>query len=297
MMFPQLRPQITRLVPVSLRRRVWYRRRFHRALRLSDPQTFNEKVNWRIIKDRRPLLEGTCDKLTMKERAEAAGSFGLRVPRTYWVGTDVTELADVELPDRWVLKPNHSTARVHLGHGRPDLADLVERTRGWTEQQHWRVTGEWAYRSARPCLLVEEFIGEPGKVPDDYKVLVFDGVPRLVEVHTGRFSAHRAFPYTPDWEPLVAGDTAVPRPERLADMLASAEALSAGFDMMRVDFYEVDGELWFGELSPYAGSGLLSRIGEYDGLLGSWWRLPELPSRFERARAGLAGAVARRTRR
>lgn len=283
-----LRSLLIRTIPVSLRRRVWFWRRFGRPLNLSRPRTFNEKVNWRIIKDRRPLLEGTCDKLEMKERALAAAPGVLRVPQTYWVGTDVSELADVDLPERWVLKPNHSTARVYIGEGEPDVADLVERTRGWTEERHWRTTGEWAYRSARPCLLVEEFIGEPGVVPDDIKVLVFDGVPRLIEVHTGRFSDHRAHPYTPDWKPLIREDTAVPRPERLAEILSSAAALSVGFDMMRVDYYEVAGQLWFGELSPYAGSGLLARLDEYDELLGSWWTLPERPGRFRRARAGLA---------
>jgi hypothetical protein len=280
-----------------LRRRIWFRRRFGRSLRLSRPRTFNEKVNWRIIKDRRPLLEGTCDKLTMKERAQEAATGLVRVPRTYWVGSDVSELADLDLPERWVLKPNHRTGLVHLGKGRPDVADLADRTRGWTEGQHWRVTGEWAYRSARPCLLVEEFIGEPGQIPKDFKVFVYDGVPRLVEVHTGRFTDHRGHPYTADWEPLAeAPDGGIPRPEKLPEMLQAAAALAQGFDMLRVDFYEEDGELWFGELTPYPGSGLLDRIEPYDELMGAWWTLPRLPGPFERARTRLARAGRRRRR-
>src|SRR5215471_3670063 len=70
-----------------------------------DPVPFNEKDNWRSLNDRRPILEWTCDKLAMKEYAAKVP--GLRVPRTLWAGTDLRELGDTDLPEYWVLKPNH----------------------------------------------------------------------------------------------------------------------------------------------------------------------------------------------
>jgi hypothetical protein len=203
----------------------------------------------------------------------------VRVPRTLWSGTDVAGLADVDLPERWVLKPNHSCRRVHVGCGRPDVADLAERTAGWVEERYWRKSEEWAYRLARPCLLAEEFVGTPGSVPTDLKVLVLDGVPRLVEVHTGRGAGHGLRLYDADWTPLPwsygyrPGPDAA-RPERLDDLLKAATALATGFDMLRVDLYEQDGELWFGELTPYPGAGLTRIEPDLDALLGSWWTLP-----------------------
>jgi len=275
----QLRRSAAQAVPVSLRRRVWYRRRHGHHLPLQHPSTFMEKVNWRIIRDRRPLLEGTCDKLEMKDRARSAAGDLVRVPQTLWAGTDVRELASVDLPEHWVLKPNHSTGLVLFGHGRPSPTALLQQTQGWTDASHWRSTGEWAYSSARPLLLAEELIGEVGQSPADLKVYVFDGVPRLVQVHTGRFTDHRTRMYTPQWEELPwesdrPGGPPVARPARLADMLEAAARLAAEFDMLRVDFYEQDGELWFGELTPYPGSGMVVLPAPLDDLLGSWWTLP-----------------------
>ncbi|MFC3687175.1 ATP-grasp fold amidoligase family protein [Aquipuribacter hungaricus] len=279
----RLRRRAAAVVPVGVRRRVWYRRRFGRTFRSRAAVTFNDKVTWRILHDRRPLLEGTCDKLQMKEQAARLAGDLVRVPRTLWSGTDVAGLAGVGLPEHWVLKPNHSTQLVHMGHGRPDVDALRRTTAGWVEEDLAARTGEWAYRSARPLLLVEELVGEPGATPPDFKVFVYDGVPRLVLVHSGRSTDHRGRVYTPSWEPrpwaagLPLGPD-VPRPQRLDDMLAAAAALADGFDMLRVDFYEHDGVLWFGELTPYPGSGLVEMDRELDEELGRWWRLPELPA-------------------
>src|SRR5205085_1748016 len=84
------------------------------------PRSFTEKLNWRISWDRRPLLAHTCDKLAMKEHACRAAAGLVRVPETFWSGTDVADLVHADLPPRWVLKPNHTCMRVHFGEGRPD---------------------------------------------------------------------------------------------------------------------------------------------------------------------------------
>lgn len=267
-------------VPVGLRRRRWYRRTFGRRFRAGAVETFSDKVNWRILKDRRALLLGTCDKLWMKEHAEKVAPGLVRVPRTLWTGTDVAGLASVELPGRWVLKPNHSSKLVHLGEGVPDVEQLRALTAGWLEQDLASRTGEWAYSTARPLLLVEEFVGDGrDEVPVDYKVYVFDGVPRLFQTHSNRFVGHESRAYTPAWEPLpwhtgYPAGPVLPRPERAEEMLEAASVLARDFDMMRVDFYEHGGEVWFGELTPYPGSGLIVLDPEMDAQLGQWWRLP-----------------------
>ncbi|MGY1620587.1 ATP-grasp fold amidoligase family protein [Geodermatophilus sp. SYSU D00965] len=269
----------TRPAPFPLRRIRQYREVTGRFPPLLRPRTFNEKLNWRICFDRRALLAHTCDKLAMKEHARRRAPAGLRIPRTLWAGTDLAELAEVALPAHWVVKPNHSCRRVHVGSGAADPAELARRTEGWVEERYWELSEEWAYRRARPGLLAEEYVGVPGQVPVDLKVLVFDGVPRLVEEHTSRGPEHRIRFRTPDWAPLpwTAGyrrgpDT--PPPDRLAEMLTAASALAAGYDMLRVDFYEHAGELWFGELTPYPGAGWTRLEPEFDELLGTWWTLP-----------------------
>jgi hypothetical protein len=252
------------------------------------PQTFVEKVNWRISFDRRPELAFTCDKLAMKEHARRRAPDLVRVPETYWSGRDLAELVGVDLPDHWVLKPNHASQLVHIGAGRPDLAQLKELTADWATTDYYDFAYEWAYRRARRCLLVEEFIGEPGQVPADLKVYVSDGVPRVVGVHTDRATQHRVSFHSPDWEwlPWAPSDEAgppAPRPDRLVEMLEAASALAAGYDMMRVDFYEHAGELWFGELTPYPGAGLRRPTADFNRVLGAAWTLPRIgPRRFTR---------------
>lgn len=262
------------------------------------PRTFTEKLNWRITWDRRAVLAPTCDKLAMKEAARRLAPNLVRVPRTLWAGTDVAELAGVDLPDRWVLKPNHSCARVLFGEGRPDPAQLAAATEGWLAERYWRKSDEWAYRRARPLLLVEERIGVPGQELADLKVVVTHGVPRLVGVHTDRNDALRIRLYSPEWAPLPwswgypPGPDA-PRPQRLPELLTAAAALGRDLDMIRVDLYEVDGELWFGELTPYPGAGLCRLEPGLDAWLGERWTLPRtswrrlLPGR-DRARAAEA---------
>jgi hypothetical protein len=101
----------------------------------------------------------------------------------------------------------------------------------------------------------------------------------LVQVDTGRFGDHRRRLYTPDWTPVdvvedVAPGPVTPPPASLPRMLEIASALGAAFDFIRVDLYDVAGEVWFSELTPYPGGGLDRFDPALDELLGSWWQLP-----------------------
>lgn len=252
---------------------------------LTSPTRFSEKINWRILNDRRPLLAPTCDKL--RNRAFARDRTGIRLSELYWVGHDVAELATVALPERWVLKPNHSSGKIYIGSGTPDIADIRLCTKGWEENTYARDWGEWAYSQADKALLVEGWLGDSDDPPLDYRFYVFDGHCHLVGVDhidaSNHLARRRRF-YRPDWTPLEATnqwplDEIRPPPLRLAEMLAVAETLAEGFDMLRVDLYEVEGEIYFGELTTYPSGGLKSfDPGELDRELGAAWRLPDLVS-------------------
>jgi hypothetical protein len=277
---PALLSLIYRL-PLGARRRALFACFNRRAPRFSDPVSFNDKVNWRILHDRRPLLEWTCDKLAMKDRAAAVA--GLRIPATLWAGTDLRELASVALTEHWVLKPNHRSNLIHFGQGRADPESLRGLTAGWLRPMQSADLGEWAYSKARPLLLAEEVIGKPGSPPPDYKFFVFNGDVAAIQVDTGRHSVHRRRLYLPDWTPLEVisahhelADTE-PAPPGLDRMLRAAAKLGTDFDFIRADLYDCVGEVWFGEVTPYPGGGLdrLEPV-SFDTDLGSCWKLPEL---------------------
>jgi hypothetical protein len=266
-------------LPAGSSRRSLFMYYHHRLPHFRDPVTFNEKINWRILNDRRPLLEWTCDKLAMKEHVGEVT--GLRVPRTLWVGTSIRELEDAALPEHWVLKPNHRSGEVFFGHGRPDIASLTTITSKWFHAFEADDLREWAYSKAQPILLAEELLGVPGSPPPDYKFLVFDGQVAAVQVNVDRYSRHRSRLYRPDWSPLEVSRgrrplaPIAPPPANLEEMLAVAREIGRPFDFIRVDLYSIEGATVFGEVTPYPASGMLHFVPRsLDAELGARWQLP-----------------------
>ncbi len=266
-------------LPAAPGRRAIFIYRNRRLPHLRNPVSFNDKINWRILYDRRPILEWTCDKLAMKEYASKVR--GLQVPRTLWVGASVRELGDAELPEHWVLKPNHRSGVVFFGHGSPDMSSLTTITEKWLRSFATNGLHEWAYSKARPLLLAEELLGVPNSPPSDYKFFVFAGQVEAVQVDVDRQTAHRRRLYLPDWSPLEVSNgryplaPVEPPPANLDEMLAVARELGRPFDFIRVDLYSIDGDTAFGEVTPYPGSAQQRFVpGSFDFELGAKWLLP-----------------------
>lgn len=253
---------------------------FHqgRVLRLARPRTFSDLVVRRLVYDRSPELIWTCDKLAQKDHV-AAMPVSTRVLPTLWAGTDPAELMAMDLPEHWVAKRNDSSGWAYFGSGTPTPEQVEQIRRGRDKNTTpFERNGEWAYGYSRPLVLVEPHLGEVGVSLTDYKVFVFSGRAVLVQGHTGRTGDHRMSHFDRSWKPLDVV-TARPRcddlpaPTRLAEMLRDAETIAAGFDFLRVDFYEVDGQLWFGETTAYPAGGL-RRFNPYsfELWLGRQWK-------------------------
>ena len=274
-------------LPSNLSRRVLFFYYHHRLPRVRNPVTFNEKINWRILKDRREILEWTCDKLAMKHYASNVQGMAARdvqIPRTLWSGADVSDLVSVGLPEHWVLKPNHRSGHVFFGHGQPDISVLQKVVQSWLRPVEGADLHEWAYLKARPLLLAEELLGATGSPPSDYKFYVFAGKVAAFEVHTDRFTNHSLRWYLPDWTPLEVTygssrlSPAEPAPPgNFEKMIAIASDLGRSFDFIRVDLYSVGDDVFFGELTPYPASGLERFVpASFDNELGTKWELPTL---------------------
>ncbi|MBD8507409.1 hypothetical protein HT102_13045 [Hoyosella sp. G463] len=272
-------------MPLALRRQVMYAVTHQgRLANLRSPELFTHKVNWRMLHDRREILKPTCDKVLMKEivRERLGGRIG--IPRILWAGSSLGQARQApaetwESP--WVLKPAHRSQRIIVGTGAPDIDELMDQTRGWMDQPNWTVLGEWAYQFATPRFIFEERLGDGTTLPPDFKFLVFHGVPRFIIVEANRQDELTVNYYTPDWvRQEVPVDTPagpdIPRPRGLDTMLALAAEIAHGFDFLRVDLYEIDGEILFGETTPYPVGGLSKYPEWLDRQLGSYWELPDL---------------------
>ncbi|PRZ18831.1 ATP-grasp fold amidoligase family protein [Nesterenkonia sandarakina] len=263
-------------VPDPLLRRIMYRRRFGRWGNFETPSRFTEFLSKRMLEDRSPEIAWTCDKRAMKDYAAERAPW-INVPETLWHGTDLDELDLSTLPDHWVIKPNHRCKAVHFGDRSTTIEELRRVTRGWLRPYDRIAVGEWAYTQARRELIVEPRIGN-GRPLIDFKTYVFCGRMRILHTDAGRFTEdfHELF-YTREWEPLDLINEAprgpvAPRPKNFDQMVRAAEALGARYDFMRVDLYNLDGELWFGELTPYPSGGMDPFTPDSaDFQLGAWW--------------------------
>lgn len=267
-------------LPGTMPRHVLFLLNYRRFLNLRRPRTFNEKVNWRIVHDRRPILATMSSKYYSKRFARERVP-DISVPRTIWYGSDLNELSDIEISGHWVLKVDHRSGSVLFGSGPPKVADVHRKAGSWLERDELDAGRLWAYSVLDPAYILEERIGGPDYVPTDYKFFVFDGDVRLIQVDRNRFGSPVRNLYSPTWSALPFSYTWNPGPVEQAPpsldlMLAAASRLGEGLDFVRVDLFNVGGRIYFGELTVYPAGGLSHWPRELDLNMGRYWNLPTL---------------------
>jgi hypothetical protein len=273
--------------------------------RTRDPVTFNDKVRYKLLRDHRQLVVDFADKATMRDYVSRVVGPG-HLPGLVALADSAAELTDAVLAGELVLKPTHGSGAcvvvderapaaatlppaVHgwvYSHVRPDAANpqgLRDIAAGWLTETYGRGPNhEWAYGRIRPRLLVEELLrGVDGSVPDDYKLFVFHGRCRFVEVDGGRFGRRTQDFFDRDGERLElngghpSGHDALPEPARLQEMLSLAEALGAETDFVRVDLYALPDRLLVGELTSSPAGGDSPFFPEsWNAVFGETWRPP-----------------------
>jgi TupA-like ATPgrasp len=250
--------------------------------RVIRPLTFNEKILHRNLFDRRTVLTEVADKASVRSYIEQRLDPQI-LPKLYYITSRPETIPFDELPNRFVVKPTHGSGWVHLVTDKStlDRAALLETCSGWLKRSFYQETREIVYKHIKPRIIVEEFIDDgSGTAPKDYKLFVFGGIVELIQVDTGRLTAHRRGLYTPAWEKInvryeydeIIGE--VPRPAHLAEMVSAAETLGHEWDFVRVDFYDTGDHLYFGELTltPEGGMGRFYPT-EFDYYLGRRWNL------------------------
>jgi hypothetical protein len=255
---------------------------------LIRPQTFNEKILYRILFDRRRLLTQLTDKFAVRSYVESR--LGPRIlPELYYVTTRPASIPFDRLPDRFVVKPTHGSGWVQIvsDKGSLDRDAVIQTCIKWLGRSYYKMTREWVYKEIQPQIIVEQLIDDGSEAPpNDYKLFVFDGHVELIQVDAGRFTNHKRRLYSAAWEQLgvlfeyddISGG--VPRPVHLEEMIAAAQTLGAGLDFVRADFYDTPGHLYFGEMTttPECGTGRF-RPKEFDRYLGGRWKLHERRTR------------------
>jgi hypothetical protein len=220
---------------------------------LRQPRLFNEWVQWRKLKDRDLGLALLTDKLAAKLLVSEVLGGEFVIP-TLWHGDQLPRTPPWPMP--FIVKANHGCQQFVVVRCYKDWQHARRKAPKWLLSAYGKWLDEWHYGRARRTLLVEPFVGPSAGLPIDYKVFVFGGVARFIQVHVGRGQDHRWTQFDRDWRRVSDGPDHLVAPTKLGEMLKAAEAVAGCRDHLRVDFYEVDGRLWFGETCLFPGSGL-----------------------------------------
>ena len=245
-----------------------------------NPVTFNEKLNWLKLNDRNPVYTKLADKLTVREFiAEQIGADYLVPIYGAWDSAEAIDFSS--LPEQFVLKCNHDSGSVVVCH---DIRQLdIERaknklTKRLNTNYYWR-SREWVYKDITPRIFASKYLGDN---INDYKILTFNGEPKIIQVVYDLFTSQKRNLYTTDWDYLPVSQHfptdplhMINKPANLSKMLELAGILSQGIPHVRVDFWEVEGQLYFSEFTFYSDGGFSKfEPYDYDELLGSWLKLP-----------------------
>ena len=255
---------------------------------IARPRTFNEKLLWLKLHHRDPAMRRFADKLEARVAASEAVP-EIRLPKLVGVYDDVEDVPFADLPDHAVLKSSHGSGHVRVLTRPYDAAAVRDVARRWLASPYGAETNEWLYAEIRRRLLVERFLGEPGTTPIDHKIYVINGAAVLVQLFSGRFARLERRMVDTRWREIPVyrgaypgGPVIVPDPSRLPPappclerMLDQAERLGRPFPFARADFYVVDGEPVFGELTFFPNGGHVEfRPRRFDAELGARLRLP-----------------------
>lgn len=270
-----------------------WRAYFHKKLDWKNPRSFNEKIQWLKVYDHNPIYAVYADKYAVRQYiADTIGEQYL-IPLVGGPWNSFDEIDFSLLPDRFVLKCTHDSGGVVICHGKSefDQKSAREKIQKSLKRNYYWGGREWPYRDIQPRIIAEQYMeSASGSEPKDYKFMMFGGKHRCGFVCTNRFAASElnvTF-FDPDWNRMPferhyhADPRELPRPNRYAEMIRISEQLSAGLPFVRIDLYEIDQTVYFGELTLYPGSGLETfQPEEWDDTLGDWLDLKQyFPKEF-----------------
>jgi hypothetical protein len=266
-----------------------YRRSLGRWPNLVRPRRYTERMQLAKLTWRDPLMTVLADKVLAKEYvARVLGPEW--VTPTLFAGAALPPRAERDWPVPYVIKANHRS-KANIFVRKPEDAEwnriepIVE---NWLSHSYGQRNGEWAYRDMKRQVLVEPFIGGDQPMASDYQFWTFGGKVGFAFLAWDRVAPpgkpkvamvdrdYLLLPFNASGRPSTVD--LPPRPDCFEAMIGAAETLAAGFPSVRVDFYVVDGQPRFGEVTFYGGTGLLKFYPpEYDLIVGEMWP-PGLPA-------------------
>lgn len=273
-----------------------YQVRMGRSLNLENPQLFSEKLQWLKLHDHNPLYTQLVDKYRAREYiAEKVGEEYLFPLLGVW--DDPDEIDFDALPDQFVLKCNHNSGTgmcICRDKSKLDFDAVRKELRKGLQENFYLRCREWPYKDVPRRIVAEKLMAQDTDVQfekglDDYRFYCFHGEPRLIYMYQSGGLSFENKPgiascdiFDTKWEHMPFcqkspnASTMPNAPANLEKMLEISRKLSENIIFMRVDFYEINGKLYIGELTLYPGGGFAPFYPpKWDQKIGAWLTLPE----------------------
>jgi hypothetical protein len=276
------------------------------APRYINPENWTDKMQWRKVFDRNPIFRVVTDKVDIRPYVQDI-SPDIRLPEFYWVGERAKDIPLASFTKPYVVKSSIGSGDVCVVKNpySIDVDILRAKCDQWLRRKSYGLSSaEWGYWGRKNRILVEEYL--PGLDGQDgianWKFFVFSGVVGFVQLESKRLGkSHLTFfdregsrldlnkwvGRLYDADKMDKPDPLATVPERFGELVADAEKLGQDLDHIRVDLYDLNGETWFSELTPYDGSGYSCLYDHgadakgvptryWDAKIGSMWELPEI---------------------
>lgn len=252
-----------------------------KKLKLKNPETFSEKLQWLKLYYRKPEQTMMADKYAVRAYiAEMLGEEYLIPLLGVWDSPD--EINFDALPNQFVLKCNHNSGTgmiICKDKKQLDIEKAKRELHKGLKQNYYLSGREWPYKNIPRKIVAEKFMSDgSGKSLKDYKFMCFHGEVKCCFLCVDRNEQGKAkiVVYDREWNNMGFGRNMVyhmdiPKPIQYDKMIELAEVLAKDFPFSRIDFYEIEGQIYFGEITFYPASGLEGFTPQsWDEKLGSW---------------------------
>ena len=249
---------------------------------IDHPETFNEKIQWLKLNDRNSLYPTLVDKFLVKKYVTDLIGAEYIIP-TLSVWDNVDQIDFSLLPSQFVLKCNHNSGLgmcICKDKNTLNIKKTKEDLRKGLAEDYYSHGREWPYKYVKRKIICEQFMSDStGELPD-YKIHCFNGEPKLILVCKNRFSQSGVTEdfFSEKWEHLDVKRPnhscypgSIKKPMKLELMFELARKLSQNTRFVRIDFYDIAGRVYFGEITFYPTSGFAKfEPEEYDRIFGDW---------------------------
>ncbi|MBQ2724510.1 MAG: glycosyl transferase [Clostridia bacterium] len=272
----------TSLLPDRIYIERLYFKKYGEKLNIRNPHTYIEKINWLKLYDRRDKYTQMVDKYEVRDFVERMIGEDYLIPLLgCW--DSVEDIDFSKLPEKFVLKCNHDNGVIIVkDKSNLDITSVKNELNYRMKRDYYKKRREWPYKNVKRKIICEKLIEtEDNRVLPEYKFYCFNGEAKIFYVSSGTIDDLRFDFYDINFNhlPIVASKpnstNTISRPQEFEKMIEIAEKLSVGIPTVRVDLYNVNGKVYFGEMTFSSGGGLrkLAPL-EWEEKLGEWTVLP-----------------------